>query len=699
MAGTKQLGIPNVPFPVGVEHYRGPTPKLDVWDEDYARLAKSGFRIVRSHSYWNHMEPRPGMYELEDFDRMFELAEKHGLYVWLDVMLSTHGAGPEWLTREHPDMRVVNFLGQTVAPHAHPAYPQGGVIHCYNHPAWREYGGALLRHVVNRYKDRPSLAVWGLWDGFNYSGAWSPQGGGYPCYCPSCLAGYKAWLRARFDSLDELNARMQRRYRRWEDVDAPRSNNNVIEMLIYRRFHYEAMADHLRWMVAEAEAIDPVHEMRAHGAWFPRPWDEYGAPHVDSWGMSMPSNNLLTSADPYKLSERVFAFDLSRSLGRNGRWWIEEIYAGMSPAGVTWAKQSDPRETNMLLWTSLISGAAGAMYWQYRPEYLSFESPGYNLVALDGEPTERFHAAVRAIEQIERLGDHLPLECPRADVAVVFHPESAEIFRYDGQEERFVADMRGTHQTLWAHGIAADPVTPNMDWSGYRLVFLPNVTVMTDALRERLTRTLEDSPNTRIVAEGSFGLYSADGQSSYNPPEGFAQRLGVRVADFSAVTPLDIEQGRNRLRTPHGEVSITTPCGYAVLEPKGASRAIAALDGHTVGVQTHDERFTWYGLTLSAGFGDVGQPDIILGEVRKAGVQASVAVEGDRVVAVARRSRQGGWLVFALNLERQSARARLRPRWTTSGARDLLTGAELTLSDGGFEVEVEPWDLAVVLCT
>ena len=698
MASTKQLGIPGVPFPVGVEHYRGPTPKIDVWDEDYERLAKSGFRIVRSHSYWNHMEPRPGIYELDDFDYMFDLAEKHGLYVWLDVMLATHGAGPEWLTREHPEIRVVNYLGQVVAPHAHPAYPQGGVIHCYNNPAWREYGGALIRHVVNRYKDRPSLLVWGLWDGFNHSGAWNPQGGGYPCYCPSCLTRYKAWLHGRFNSLEELNTRMQRRYRRWEDVDAPHSNDNVVEMLLYRRFHYEAMADHLQWMVAEAEAIDPVHELRSHGAWFPRPFDEHGAPHVDSWGMSMPSNNLLTSENPYKLSERALIFDLSRSLGRDGRWWIEEIYAGMSPAGVTWKKQSDPRETNMLLWMSLIGGSAGAMYWQYRPEYLSFESPGFNLVALDGKPTERFHATVQAIEQIDQLSDHLPLEFPQPDVAVVFHPESQDLFGLNGENDRFLSDLRGTHQTLWTHGIQADVVTPNMDWAGYRLVFLPNVTLMTEELQNRLKRTLQDSPETHFVAEGSFGMYSPDGQSSYGPPEGLAGQLGVRIADFSAVTTLDIKQGRNILQTPHGNISITTPCGYAMLEPTGSSRAIAKLDGHTVGIQTADKRFTWYGLTLSAGFGDIGQPKLVLGSARDAGAEAPVVVEGDRIVPVARCSKKGGWLVFALNLERSLARATLRPRWQTTHAQELLTGADLEVKNGGFEVEVQPWSLAVVHC-
>ncbi|MBM4050355.1 MAG: hypothetical protein FJ279_35105, partial [Planctomycetes bacterium] len=524
-----QFGIPGVPFPVGVEYYRAPTPKRDVWDADLARIRAAGFRIIRSHSYWNWMEPAPGRYELDDFDAMFDLAEKHGLFVWMDIMLATHGACPEWLIREYPDLPVVNYLGQKVTPHAGPAYPQGGAIHCYDHPAWREHGGRLLRHIVHRYKDRPNLLVWGLWDAINLCSSWSRMGGGYPCCCPSTLSRYTAWLRERF-TLDALNARLLRRWRSWDDVEPPRSNHNVVEMLLYRQFHYENLARHLRWMVNEVRQIDPRHEARAHGWWCPRPWDERCAPEVDSWGMSMPSNNLLTSRNPYQIADRAFCFDWSRSVGRKGRWWIEEIYAGMSPGGVTWKKQSDPRETNALLWLSLMGGAAGAMFWQYRPEYLSFESPGYNLAAPDGQPNARFESAARAIAQIDRLQDHLPLVCPKAEVAIVYHPESQELFGYNDEGERFLSDLRGVYRTLWRHGIPADVVTPRMDWSSYALLFLPNVTLMDEATQQRILRTLEGNPRTRLVAEGSFGMYSADGQTSYAPPHGFADRFGVRVA-------------------------------------------------------------------------------------------------------------------------------------------------------------------------
>ena len=697
MSESAILTHPETPFPVGVEYYRAPTPRPEYWDADFARLRAAGFRVLRSASYWNWMEPQPGVYELDDFDRLFDLAEKHGLWVWLDVMLATHGACPEWLTRRHPDIHAVNRRGERIMPDAHAAYAQGAAIHCYDHPAWREHGGALLRYVVNLYKDRPNLLVWGLWDGVGLSSSWTPMGGGYPCYCDSTLARYDAWLRERF-TLDALNERLARRYKSWVEVEPPRSNQMVVEMLLYRRFHYENLAGHLKWMADETKKIDPKHETRSHGASLPRPWDEDCAPHVDSWGMSMSSSKLLASDAPKNITDRAFAFDWARSIGRNGRWWNEEIYAGMSPAGVTWKKQSDPRALTMLLWMTLAGGAAGSMFWQYRPEYLSFESPGYNLVALDGEPTARFEAVSEAIQQIDGMGGHLPLSCPKAEVGIVYHQASHELFNYNDEGERFHGDLRSAYTTLWARGIPADILTPRMDWSGYQLLFLPNVALMDDETRERIERTLRESPQTRLVAEGSFGMYSADGQSSYGPPEGFAERLGVRVADVSAVTEDDIAAERNVVDTAHGPVSMSLPYGYAVLEPLGATKAIASLNGDTVGVQDEDGRFTWFGFPLSAASGHTGGGSLALSLAADAGVEAPVAVEGDGVVPVVRRSRLGGRLIFLINTEPRDATVRLRPKWRTGRVDDLLAQTEIPVNDNAFSLQVGGWEVGVVHC-
>jgi beta-galactosidase GanA len=691
------LGHPATPFPVGTEYYRAPMPPQDFWDQDFAAIRAAGMRIVRSFTYWNWIEPQPGRYELDDIDRFFELAAKHDLMVWLDLTLATHGACPEWLTREHPDIRAVRADGFPAQPSAGSAYPQGSMIHCYDHPKWKEYGEGLLRAIVSRYKDAPNLIMWGLWDGVNLAAAWG--GDSYPCYCDSTLGKYDAWLQSNF-TLDTLNERCMRRYRDWADVFPPRDNNNVVEMLLYRQFHYQNLAGVLRWQRAVVESIDDAHEIRAHGAHFPRPWDEICAPEVDSWGMSMSSNNLLTADDDNaKIANHSFSFDWSRSVGRNGRWWNEEIYSGMSPAGVTWKKQSDPAELTTLLWMSLANGAAGSMFWQYTPEYLSFEAPGYCLTAPDRTPTPRLTAVSKAIAEIDLIADHLPLEIPKAEVAVVYSWLSQEIFEYNNQGERYLSDLRGVYRTLWENNIPVDIVSPAMDWSGYKVIYLPNAALLDSQAIAKIKSTIDNQPETHLIADGNFGSYAETGHYSYQPPEGLAAVIEASVADYSMVNEKDIADGNNLLKTPYGKVRITGECGYSVIKTMASTKPIAHLGDQVVGVETADRRLTWFGFSLSTAFDDAGSPELVLPLFDSFSVGSPFAISGDNLIAMRRRSKLGGWLVFLFNLELEPAHAEVTPQWDVADATDLLAEKSIGLSDGSFPVSVEPGGVKVVYCS
>ena len=696
MSGKENLfPHPSKPFPIGVEYYRGGSPHQDVWEKDFKRIKESGFTIIRSASYWNWMEPAPGKYEMADYDLFFDLAHKNGLSVWLDIMLATHGACPEWLIKKYPDMNTINNFGERIMPHAHPAYPQGGVIHCYDHPAWKKHGGDLLKHVINRYKNHPALHVWGLWDGIALPSMWSEQGNQSPCYCDNSIKKYFNWLKSKF-TLNEYNDRTLRKYQDWDHVDVPRSNNNVMEMLLYRQFHYENLAEQLKWMIDETRKLDPIHETRTHGSQ-PRPWDEICAQYADSWGMSMASNNLLTSNNPYKLAERAFVFDWARCLGKNGRWWNEEIYSGMSKGGVTWKKQTDPKELLTLLWMTLAHGASGAMFWQYRPDYVSFESPGYNLISLDGNPTTRFEAVENAIRQIDGLESHLPLSIPNSEVALVNHQQSHELFSYNDEGDRFLNDLRGTYRTLWENGIPVDIVTPNMDWTHYKLVIMPNLALMTNKVANRISETLKQNLTAALVAEGNFGLYANNGLSSYKPPEHFSETFGVRINDLSRTTNEELEAENHFLETKYGKIQFTSSFGYAVLEPKGKTKVIAHYGKNPIGIQTDDKRFTWYSTTFSEGFGDVGSKDLILGIINENKIQTPLKIEGDKLIRLVRKSKKGGHLVFLFNIERRKAKTVITPNWKYRDIQDKLGNANLNeINQGSIGIEIEPWDLNVL---
>ena len=697
------------PFPVGVEYYRPPVPPPEYWDEDFRRISAAGMSIVRVWYSWDWVETLPNHYEFDDLDLLFDLAAQHGLKVWVDTPLGTHMACPAWMLRSHPDMRIVRRDGSVQQNTTGAFAAHGAMTHNFDHPMWRVYVERYLRQFVPRYKDHQALGVWGTWDGIGYAGAWTaPEP--YPPYNDYTIAKYKDWLYRNY-TLDVLNERLLRRYRTWEDVDAPRSKAAPVEMRLYLQFHRENMADHLGWMADLIDRLDGTHEQRSHGGSYPAPHHETVSPQIDSWGLSHHSSNRLTTDEPYSIACEAYGFQWCRAMGRNNRWWNEEIYGSFVGGLHPTEKKTLGQESALYIWLTLIEGGAGAMFWQYRPEYMTYEAPGLNIAALDGEPTERLHAATAAISQIDRIADHLPLAIPRADVAIAYSGPSDDAFDFNDHSVHFIQHHRALYRALWAQSVAMDLVTPAMDWSEYSLVYLPHFAVLDEVAIARLRGLLQAANGPHLVADGYFGTFAGKGHWSFKPPEGLSDLIDCRIADFDVVADFDIRAGKNVVQMECGPFALPAGTTYSILEAQGDTVPIATIGDEVVGVRSADERFAWYGFALSATASSVvtGQPgapapaglvhdEVAAALLATAGVKPWFVLTGDRIVAFRRHSRQGGSLIFALNVERRTARTRVQPRWQIDTARDLLGERDIALDDGAFELTLEFGEVAVIHC-
>ena len=697
------------PFPVGTEYYRPPAPTPDCWDEDFRRIRAAGMSLVRVWYSWNWVETLPNHYEFDDLDHLFDLAAKHGLKVWVDSPLGTHMACPAWMLREHPDMRAVWRDGSVQQDRAGEFAPQGSMTHNFDHPMWRVYVERYLNQFISRYKDHPAMGIWGTWDGISSSAAWTaPEP--YPPYNDYTITKYKDWLYQRF-TLDELNERLQRRYRSWEDVDAPRSKHALVEMRLYLQFYHENMADHLGWMADLIDRLDGTHEQRSHGGSYPASHHETVSPTIDSWGLSHHSANRLTTDEPYSIAYEAYGFQWCRAMGRNNRWWNEEIYGSFVGGLHPTEKKTLGEESALYVWLTLIEGGAGAMFWQYRPEYSTFEAPGLNIVALDGEPTVRFVAAEKAIAHIDKIAPHLPMSIPSADVAIAYSGPSDMQFDFNDMSVKFVQRHRAMFRTLWPDSVAIDLVTPAMNLSNYQLVYLPNFALLDEQAIHCLRGLLQQPNGPKLVADGYFGTFAGKGHWSYKPPEGLDDLIDCRIADFDVINDFDVRRGRNIVKLPCGDFEVPSSTTYSILEPRGNMKPIATINDDVVGVQSADGQFTWFGFTLSATAATnvTGQPaspspvamvhnNVAQSLLVHAGVESWFDIQGDRVVAFRRGSKQGGSLIFLLNLENKTAQTTVKPRWGITTAEDLLKSNSLPLIHGAFEIEMTFGEVRVIHC-
>ena len=180
------------------------------------------------------------------------------------------------------------------------------------------------------------------------------------------------------------------------------------------------------------------------------------------------------------------------------------------------------------------------------------------------------------------------------------------------------------------------------------------------------------------------------GYNSFAPPEGLTDLIEAGVADYSRVTSRDIGKGQGVLHTAYGDFAVTSECGYSVVRPSGGTNAVAALGGRVVGIEAAGRKLTWFGLSLSAAFGDAGVPSLILPLFGSFGVTSPITLNGDKLIAMRRRSRIGGWLVFLFNLEFRTAEATVAFNCVVSKATDVLEEKTLSVVDGGCSVTVDP---------
>ena len=169
------------------------------WDADLDLMQKAGIRMVRVGEFaWSRMEPSEGRYDLDWLDHAIAAAGRHGIY----TVLGTPGAAPPaWLTQKYP---------QTLRTLEDGRKDQHGNREQFDwsDPRYRELTRAMAEQLAQRFGHNPWVLGWQIDNEYaNLS------------YGDSTRAQFQAWLKARYGTLDNLNARWTTAY--WSEPTSP----------------------------------------------------------------------------------------------------------------------------------------------------------------------------------------------------------------------------------------------------------------------------------------------------------------------------------------------------------------------------------------------------------------------------------------------------------------------------------------------
>ncbi len=671
-------------FLYGTQYWRDPSPRPAAWESDLAHIRQLGLDAIKIWITWQRVEAVEGKFDFHLADRLFELAQRHGL----TVIPQLSSGPPAWYRRQWPDFYTSAALS-------------------LDNPEFVARYGRFVRETVERFRSHPSLLAWDCWN------EPVPERNG----SPPCLAAFREYLRGRYGTpaaLAEVWGVSD--IVDWTDIELPHPHE-LPASLDHYRFRREHFPKQLAQLAAIYQATDPQHPVMMHDV-FSGLHGGYSDYHnsavlpVHGVSLHVPQ---VDPAHPHFATQRhflSFCLDVKTHIaGQLGRpLWVSELFAGPQRFTVPSAPPPAPGTVRTALWESVAAGATAAVFWQFRPERYTFqwtEDAGWGMVGLDGRPLPRTAELAEFGREVRALTPYLPFDPVRqVDVAIVGNDLAAHClnsrrqpnampwlpqyvqFEYHDVPNPHAAAALGVYRALRPANVSVAVINADdPSWEKQPRVYFPLPMQLDAALAERLQRYV--SAGGLAVIEGGLGFYGEDGWVSERVPAcGLDEVFGVR----------ELESEFHRVRTGFSLADgSAVPAAWrtAQLEVAGAEVLGRFADGSVAAVerQIGNGRVIYLASSPSlAVYADPGERG--LGLVRLLGCRELNFGED---VELRRRTHGTNEVVFVFNHSR--AVRTVSVPLTSGGKLTAVIRGRVTQDGEQLQTTIPPHDVAVGVCS
>lgn len=513
-------------FYYGTQYYRFPNPPKEDWEEDFRRIKDHHFNIVKLWAMWNDVNPQENEFDFENLDELIALANKNDIKIIINIILEN---APYWLVGKYPEAMYETNDGVKFEPIARANFPAGGFPGlCLDNEVIKIEAEKFLKALGETYLNNPALFAYDVWNEVYFEPANHPGfAGKYFCYCKGTVDKFVSWLKQKYNSIEDLSKHWFRKYNSWEDVYPPRFSQGYPDWIDWIKFRLWNQKMQMRWRVQTIRAIDKNHPLISHGSastlWgmptiLTDDWDI--AEEVDQWGFSAFPNweaklQGIRKADPCSHFCRI---DLVRSASQSfgKKFWLSELQGGASAEGLRRSAIPEPSDIRVWNWSAVMGGCKGLMYWQWRPELLGPESPGFGLCNANGMPTER---TKEASWFAEFLGNHSELakaEPIRSEAGILILPES-QIFCFVAERntDLYKKATEGIYRALWENNMQCDFLKLDQI-NNYKLIYLPFPLMIEEESARRIVEYVRNGGI--LISEGCPAQFIDNGYSSIKIP-------------------------------------------------------------------------------------------------------------------------------------------------------------------------------------
>jgi beta-galactosidase len=640
---------------------------------DAQRMAQAGVNVVRMAEFaWDRMEPQPSLFDFSLFDETIAQLGRHGIST---ILCTPTATPPRWLTVEHDDWMRVDASGK---PMRH-----GSRQHCCtNNPSFRAESRRITGVMADHFADNTHIVGWQT-DNELYCHM-------SECYCPSCETAFREWLRAKYRTVEALNAAWgtqfwSQTYRSIEHIPLPciperPTYTNPGHQLDYYRFLSDSLCDFQREQISILRAARPAWWITHNGI----------MNHVDYWEFARDLDLLGVDVYPgFSVKQPADSYGpsllLEQCRAASGCFIVPEQQAGAG--GQRPYLHETPRPGQMRLWAyqSIAHGADGVLHFRWRSCRYGAEIYWNGVLDHDNEPRRRLEEFSREGAELDRIGPVILGTTVDIRAGVLVEQDQVEA------HAAISLGLPSPQQVgsailaeLWRRHLPAGYVCAADSFDGLSLLFVPSFAVMDEDLASRL-RAFVERGGVLVVTARSGTRDRNNRVIAQTPPGLLAELCGVTVEEFGRLnTPL--------LRLHAGEIDIPPGAAYEQIRLNGAQPlavwSVCADGGpHAAALQPAiAAREVGRGKAIYVGtFVDGENAHMLLDVLLPHAPITPLATADDFVEIICRRS-ETARLHFVLNHYPETKSVRGLPK-----GKELISNAKC---DG--TLELEPYGVAIV---
>ena len=493
------------------------------WETDLTLMQQADIHMVRVAEFaWSRMEPAEGQYDLDWLDRAITAAGKHGIYT---VIGTPSAAPPAWLTQKYPETLRIDEEGHR-AEHGNRQHFD------FANAKYRELARKMAEQMAKRFGHNPYVLGWQIDNEYANES-----------YNPDTHEQFQQWLKDRYGTLDNLNARWttaywSQTYFDWSQIPIETHYGNPGLLLSWKRFVSDTWRSYQKNQLDVIRAnSDPKQFITTNTmGWFDgydhytveqdldlAAWDDYvGQGHLDPGGNGA-------------------AHDLTRGFkGKN--FWVMETQPGF----VNWAgvnNSLDKGEVRAMAWHAIGHGADTVSYWQWRSALNGQEEYHGTLLGADGTPVPLYAEIQQIGKEFEKAGPDLAGTSPKSEVAILHSYDSRWAIDWQRHNHEYdpVKEIVSYYRPLRAMAQSVDVVPPTAPLSQYKLVVAPGLNVLSDAAAKNLIAYVRGGGHL-VLGQRSAMKNEDNGLQTERQPGPLAELLGGRAEQYYALeNPAAIE--------------------------------------------------------------------------------------------------------------------------------------------------------------